>query len=51
MERFQLQLVKTSSHENKPLSGVQFVLKNSQDQEVGAGRTNEQGELLGKFSR
>ena len=46
VERFQLQLVKTSSHENKPLSGVQFVLKNSQDQEVGAGRTNEQGELL-----
>ncbi|QDK71156.1 vWA domain-containing protein [Lactococcus protaetiae] len=45
-ERFRLQLIKTSNHTNKPLAGVEFILKNSEGKEVARDRTGESGEII-----
>lgn len=46
IEKFRLQLIKTSNHDNEPLSEVEFVLKNSQGEEIDKAVTNEKGEIL-----
>lgn len=45
IERFQLQLIKTSSHSNKPLENVEFRLEDDQGNEIKKGLTNSAGEL------
>lgn len=45
IERFQLQLIKTSSHDDKPLENVEFILEDDQGYEIKKGLTNSAGEL------